>query len=106
MEVLKFADYGQERERIATESELEIFDLIRSMAGHDMGLVRKSDNYVTAVYKGWDLARIKFTNRAKWILFPVIESPSNKHRISDPSDVSEFADLVAESMAHIEKYSQ
>ena len=47
METIKFANYGEKRERIATESELEIYDLLCNMTGRDdFDLVRKSDNYV------------------------------------------------------------
>lgn len=103
---IQFSNYGQERERIATESEIEIFDLIRSMTNRDdLELVRKSDNYVSAVLGDWDLARFKYTPRAKWIVFPVLEAGAQKHRIESPSDVSSFADLLADSIAHIVKYS-
>lgn len=104
---IKISNYGQERERIATESELEIFELLKSMSGLDkLRLVRKSDNYVTAIYKGWDLARFKYTPRAKWISFPTLEAKAPKHRIEDPEDVSSFADLLTESIAHIDEYSK
>ena len=104
---IQFSNYGQERERIATESELEIFDLLRSMANRDsLELVRKSDNYVSAVLGDWDFARFKYTPRAKWISFPSIEAASVKHRIKDPSDVSDLADLVTQSLALIDKYSK
>lgn len=103
----EFQNYGQERERIATESELEIFEIIKALSGcEDLRLVRKSDNYVSVVLGDWDLARFKYTPRAKWIMFPVVESGSAKNRISTPEDVRTFADLLADSIAHIEKYSQ
>lgn len=101
-----FANYGQERDRVATESELEMFETICSVLGReDLELVRKSDDYVSVVVGDWDLARIKFTPRAKWIVLPVLESGSKKHRIQEPGDVAEFADLIRQSLEHIEKYS-
>lgn len=104
---IQFSNYGQERERIATESEIEIFDLIGSMTNRDsLELVRKSDNYVSAVLGDWDLARFKYTPRAKWISFPTLEAGAPKHRITEPKDVASFADLLAESLAHIDKYSK
>lgn len=104
---IQFSNYGQERERIATESEIRIFDLIRSMTNRDsLELVRKSDNYVSAVLGDWDLARFKYTPRAKWISFPTLEAGAPKHRITDPKDVAGFADLLTESLAHIDKYSK
>ena len=103
---IQFSNYGQERERIATETEIEIFEIIRTLSGReDLQLVRKSDNYVSAVLADWDLARFKYTPRAKWIMFPIIESGSAKNKISAPEDVRSFADLIAESLAHIDKYS-
>lgn len=104
---IQFSNYGQERERIATETEIEIFEIIRTLSGReDLQLVRKSDNYVSAVLGDWDLARFKYTPRAKWIMFPVIELGSAKNKISAPEDVRSFADLIAESLAHIDKYSK
>lgn len=68
-------------------------------------LVRKSDSYVTAAVGEWDLARFKYTARAKWIMFPTVEAKSQKHYIEDPEEVYNFADLLADSIAHIAKYS-
>ena len=103
---VKISNYGQERERIATETELEIFEIIKTLSGReDLQLVRKSDNYVSAVLGDWDLARFKYTPRAKWIMFPVVELGSVKNKISTPEDVRSFADLITESLAHIDKYS-
>lgn len=102
-----FTNYGQERERIATETELEIFEILTSLSGReDLQLVRKSDYYVSAVVGDWDLARFKYTPRAKWIMFPVVQPGSAKNKISSPEDVRSFADLLAESLAHIDKYSK
>lgn len=103
--MVQFTNYGQERERIATESELEIFEILKELANvADLELVRKSDNYVTAVLGEWDLARFKYTQRAKWILFPILERQKEKHKIADPDDVRQFGDLVSGSLAVINKY--
>ena len=103
---LRFAHYGEERDVNPTDEEAEIFDLIRSTTSRDdLELVRKSDNYVSAVLGDWDIARFKYTPRAKWIVFPVLEAGAQKHRIESPRDVSSFADLLADSIAHIVKYS-
>ena len=101
---LEFQHYGEERERIATEDELEIFDIVKELAARDdVDLVRKSDNYVTAVIGDWDLARFKYTPRAKWIMFPCLDS--EKRKIESPDDVREYTEEVAESIAYIQKYS-
>lgn len=105
---LRFAHYGEERDVNPTDEEAEIFDMIRSMVSDPDGqlrLVRKSDSYVTAAVGEWDLARFKYTERAKWIMFPTVEAKAQKHYIEDPEEVYNFADLLADSIAHIVKYS-
>lgn len=99
---IQFSKYGQERELIATESELEIFDILKSLPKcGNLELVRKSDNYVTAVLCTWDLARFKYTPRAKWIQFPIIEPAKMKHSIETPSDVRQFMQQIRQSLSHI-----
>lgn len=98
-------NYGQQRDLICTEEEREIFEKIKEMSGAGLDLVRRSDNYVTASLGEWDLARIKYTNRAKWIQFPIFDRGSAKHIIEDVNDVSAFTDLITESIEHIRKYS-
>ena len=103
---IKFANYGQQRDLNATAQEIEIFEIIKEMAAPaDLELLRKSKDYVTAALGEWDLVRIKYTDRAKWIAFPTVESGSKKHRITTPTDVKEYADLLADSITHIRKYS-
>ena len=103
---LKFANYGQHRDVGATEEEIKIFEALCKETGcSDLELVRKSDSYVTAALGEWDLARFKFTQRAKWIQFPVFDRGSAKHRIESTDDVSTFADLITRSVEHIRKYS-
>lgn len=98
-------NYGQQRDLICTEEEREIFEKIKEMSGADLDLVRRSDNYVTASLGEWDLARIKYTNRAKWIQFPIFDRGSVKHKIESVNDVSSFTDLITQSVEHIRKYS-
>ena len=74
-------DHGQERDLICTEEERRIFDYVSDMVGEAsldpsvLRLVRKSENYISIVmdssgdYGAMDLARVKYTNRAKWIKF-------------------------------------
>ena len=101
---IKFANYGQEHEINATDEELKIFEALKEATGRDLRLVRKSDSYVTAVLGEWDLARFKYTKRAKWISFPSAEVGPPKHKITHPEDAVGFADLIAESLAVIDKY--
>ena len=102
---INFSNYGQERERIATEAELEIFDIICSLSGDaELDLVRKSDDYITVVLGEWDLARIKYTPRAKWVIFPLAETRNKKLRIEEPGDVANFEDYIRSSLEIINKY--
>ena len=106
-------NYGQERDLICTEQEREIYDIIRSVCddvnleSDYIKLIRRSDNYVSVVmpsskgYGDMDLARVKFTNRAKWIqLAPVFE----KVKIITPEDVAEMAESVRNAYRFNEPY--
>lgn len=77
---VKITGAGQPRDLVCTEEERELFDIIRSkcddvnLDADVLRLVRKSDTYVTVVMESssgdlLDLARIKYTNKAKWIEF-------------------------------------
>ena len=100
-----FQNYGQERDVNATEEEVKIFEQLTALPGcEDIRLVRKSDSYVSAVLGDWDLARFKYTLKAKWITFPTIESSKSKHQLESPENVADLADMVADSVAHIAKY--
>lgn len=100
------------RELICTEEEREIFNHIFK-AFEDNGrdtdelvLVRKSDNYVTVVYNEWDLLRIKFSQNAKWILFPILDRSDARIYIESPEEVLEYMGKLGDSLAHIDKYSK
>ena len=101
---INFANYGQERDVNATDEELKIFEALKEATGRDLRLVRKSDSYVTSVLGEWDLARFKYTQRAKWVSFPIVEVGPPKHRITHPEEAVSFTDLIAESLAVIDKY--
>lgn len=101
---VSLGDFGQERDLVCTEEERIIFRIIVRICeenGLDVAplrLTRVSDNYVSAVmdssadYGAMDLARIKYTNRAKWIKF----GPDfKKTDLSRPEDVLKMsADVV------------
>ena len=106
MSEISFGHYGEERERIATENELEIFQVLIEMTGRDdLALVRKSNNYVSACLGEWDLARFKYTPRAKWIQFPIMEISSVKHAIGSAEDVRQFTDEIKMSLDRIAMYN-
>lgn len=108
---VKMAHYGEERDLICTEQEREIFDIIKDMLrglGYDdslLRLVRVSDSYVTAKIEPWDVARIKYTPRAKWVLFPSVDCADQKNRISSPEEVRAFSEQVQKTIDIINKYN-
>ena len=100
---LNFSNFGQNRPVDCTDAESEIFDIIRSRLddmNYDISpvkLVRKSDSYVSAVmdsgsdYGEMDLARFKYTDRAKWIkICPDFE----KIALKDTEDVVKLSDAL------------
>lgn len=108
---VKMAHYGEERDLICTEQEREIFDIIKDMLrglGYDdslLRLVRVSDSYVTVKIEPWDVARIKYTPRAKWVLFPSVDCADQKNRISSPEEVRAFSEQVQKTIDIINKYN-
>lgn len=110
---LKISNYGQNRAVDCTDEEQEIYDIIRSLLddynleSDVLRLVRKSDSYVSAVmessgdYGEMDLARFKFTGRAKWIK---ICPEFSKIALSDPEDVTEYAEELCAAYRFNELY--
>ena len=109
----KFANYGQTRDVDCTDQEQEIFDTIRSLLddynldSEVLRLVRKSDSYVSACmessgdYGLMDLARIKYTSRAKWIkICPKFE----KIELHGPEDVTQYIDELCAAYRFNEPY--
>lgn len=106
---VSMSSYGEERDLICTEEEREIFEELEIICAdvnppHPLQLVRVSDNYVSAKIGDWDLARFKYTNRAKWLSLPIVEASSQKHQIEAPGDVADYSDQIRESVEHIKKY--
>lgn len=83
--------YGEEREIDSTDGEKEIFELIKELTEEpDLEFVRRSSNYVSAVIGPIDVARFKFTSRAKWIQLPYVLG--DKVKITEPGDIRELKD--------------
>ena len=83
---LSFQNHGQEREPNENYAETEIFDILKDATkADDLRLVRKSSNYVTAAIGPTDVARFKFTKRAKWIQLPYVLN--EKVKLEKPDDV-------------------
>ena len=102
----RIAHYGEKRELDCTDEEREIFDIISENIDRSVQLVRKSDSYVTILCGEWDLVRLKFTERAKWILFPAVDRSDAKIYIDSPEDVLQYLDKINDSIACAEKYSK
>ena len=104
--MFSFAHYGEERDLNANNDELQIaVYLIKMLPSPDYcRIVRVSDSYITVKCGSWDLARIKYTDRAKWVLFPTIEKQKEKHSIEKTEDVKEFQEYVDKSYEHFLKY--
>ena len=99
------------RDLNATDEEQMIFDRVVELFeenGRDtdeLELVRKSPNYVTILYGEWDLVRVKFTDEARWLLFPTVDRSDARIYIEDPGDINEYIDKLGDSLAHIDKCS-
>lgn len=102
---VQFAHYGERRDLNATDEEKTIFEILQEMSPKELEFCRVSENYVTAKLGEWDVARFKYTDRARWIKFPTVESSKEKHLLESPDDVRDFDELVKTTLAHIEKYS-
>lgn len=86
---LQFTHYGEERTIDATEEEQKIFEVIRDMFPDEkIIIVRKSPNYVTAICHSMDIARFKFTKKAKWIQLPYVLK--DKVKLTGPDDVRQI----------------
>lgn len=107
------SNYGQERNLDCTDEERKIFENIVTIIGDALldpsvlRLIRKSDNYVSAVmdstgdYGAMDVARIKFTSRAKWLkIGPSFEKVS----IRTPEDVLDYRQDVVDAYRANEPY--
>jgi hypothetical protein len=108
---LTFQHYGERRDLVCTEEERQLYNNVvkvlqdNSLDTKPLHFVRLSDNYLTAKYGDWDLVRIKYTARAKWLVFPVADLRAEKRRITSTDDLFDYVDMILESVAHIKKYS-
>lgn len=112
-ELLNMGNFGQERDLVCTEEERNIYMIISNICEENkldasvLRLTRRSDNYVSVVmdsgsgFGAMDMARIKYTNRAKWVKF----APDfKKVNLSRPDDVSNMAEDVLVAYRFNEPY--
>ena len=105
MNGLKFANYGQERQIDATPEELQIADwVLNEFPDEKLRLVRASDSYITIKRGSWDIVRLKYTERAKWLMFPTLEAKQAKHYIDAPDEVEDFEASIKDSIEIAKKY--
>jgi len=102
---VKVTGAGAERDLVCTEEERAMFDWISEhFPDDDLRLVRVSENYVTVKRGEWDIVRMKFTNRAKWLMFPTYEIKQIKHRIERTAEIEDFEAIIQESIETAKKY--
>ena len=105
MSEIKFVNYGQEREINATPEELKIAEwIISEYPDDDLRLVRLSDDYVTVKLGEWDIVRLKYTKRAKWLMFPTLEAKQKKHYIDNYEEIEDFEATIKDSLEIAKKY--
>lgn len=78
----------------ATGEDLYIYDHIKALCP-SAELVRMTDAYLTARAGEFDLVRFKYTDRAKWINIPLLDSGKVKRRFESLEDIKQFdADII------------
>lgn len=90
----------------ANADELLMFDYIKS-ACPSVQIVRNASAYLSAVYNETDVARFKFSPRAKWIMFPYLDK--KKRYIEKIDDLSAFKEDIIKSYdeaVKIEEYNK
>ena len=109
--IIKFQYGGMNKDLDCEPEESEMFGILCSMyeaLGRNpeaLDFERYSSNYVTVKLGEWDVARMHWGPRSKWVMFPTVEISSTKHKVTAPEDVRQFKDLLEESVEFIEKYS-
>ena len=102
---LKIANYGQEKELTANPEELELANWIVAYFPDDnLRIVQMTPEYLTVKRGDWDIVRIKYTERAKWLMFPTIEAKKKKHYIEDKFEVENYVASMHDSIGHEKRY--
>ena len=102
---ITFQNYGEEREINAKPEELKIAEwIINEYPDENMRLVRVCDDYLTVKRGEWDIVRLKYTKRAKWLMFPTLEAKQVRHYIEDVDEVEDFEAAIKDSLDVAKKY--
>lgn len=105
MEYVKVANYGQEREINATPEEMQIANwILNRFPDVRFRLVRKSNDYLTLKSGSWDIVRFKYTDRAKWLMFPTLEAKQVKHYIDGTEYVEDYVASIKDSLEIAKKF--
>lgn len=91
------AHYGEERELNASQDQLTIADHIMALCPVSR-LVKVSDDYLSIKCVETDICRFKYTDRAKWMMFPYLKDRT-KRRFNDLDELSGFDEAIRESYA-------
>lgn len=102
--MLEFAHYGEERDLNATPEELAIAEFVSGLFD-GAELVRVSPSYITVKKGEWDVIRIKYSERARWVKIPVLDPGSAKRRLESVGEIKKFKDDILKALEHIAKYS-
>lgn len=95
----KIQNHGQERAVNCTDGEREIFERVCELFPEErLRLVRVSDAYVTIKRGSWDIVRCKYTDRAKWLMFPTLEAKQVKHYIDGTEYVEDYEASIKDSL--------
>lgn len=103
------------RERTKNNDEIELLNKIATDLGIvNYEIVNNSDNYTTLKYKEYDLVRLKYTTRTKWISIflskeernsnidnPLFDAQKNKNQLFWKSTINQDIDIY---YPFIEKY--
>ena len=96
MNEIKITHYGEPRGFEPTEGEQIMFDIIGEITHEEqLNFVKRSANYVSAVIGPTDVARFKFTKKAKWILLPYVWD--EKVYIEGPEEILGFKEDILKS---------
>lgn len=90
-----FAHYGEERALNMTDGEKQVAEYLQKLC--PLEIVRKSDDYLTAVYKEYDVVRFKCTERAKWLNICFLDLGKVKRRFENLEDLAQFDEDIIKS---------
>ena len=90
---------------VGNPEEKEIAEwIINYFPDEPLKLVRMTDAYVTIKRNDWDIVRLKYTDRAKWLMFPSIEAKQKKHYLEDKFEVENYVAAMHDSIEHAKRY--